>query len=100
MEGNMFEKKDVIYSESMGVCRVADIVRLSPNNRLGEPVPYYLLKSVFDSSKVAYIPVKHHQVALRELISKEEASAVSEEELKKLDELRQAEIRYVLEQEP
>lgn len=93
----MFEKKEYIYSETMGVCKVADIVKLSPNNRLGEPVWYYQLKSAFDQSKVAYIPVENHQVNLRSLITKEEAEGVSAEELEKLDEKRKAEIRFVLE---
>ncbi len=93
----MFEKKEYIYSETMGVCKVADIVKLSPNNRFGEPIWYYQLKSAFDSSKVAYIPVESHQVSLRSLITKEEAEGVSPEELEKLDEKRKAEIRFVLE---
>lgn len=93
----MFEKKEYIYSETMGVCKVADIVKLSPNNRFGEPIWYYQLKSAFDHSKVAYIPVENHQVNLRSLITKEEAEGVSAEELEKLDEKRKAEIRFVLE---
>lgn len=93
----MFEKKEYIFSETMGVCKVADIVKLSPNNRLGEPVWYYQLKSAFDQSKVAYIPVENHQVNLRSLITKEEAEGVSAEELEKLDENRKGEIRFVLE---
>lgn len=95
----VFEKKQYIYSETMGVCQVADIVKLSANSRLGEPVPYYLLKSAFDKSKAAYIPVEKHQVGLRPLISKEEAQAVSEDELEKMDELRKAEVRFVAERE-
>lgn len=93
----MFEKKEYIYSETMGVCKVADIVKLSPNNRLGEPIWYYQLKSAFDQSKVAYIPVENHQVNLRPLITKEEAEAVLPEDLEKLDEKRKGEIRFVIE---
>lgn len=93
----MFEKKEYIYSETMGVCKVADIVKLSPNNRLGEPVTYYQLKSAFDKSKVAYIPVENHQVNLRPLITREEAEGVSSEELEKLEEKRAKEVRFVLE---
>lgn len=94
----MFEKKDVIFSETMGVVRVSDIVNLSADkkNPLSEPVPYYLLKEVADPSKVAYIPVAHHQVALRPLISKEEAARFTEEEKKEMDELHAAEVEYVL----
>lgn len=93
----VFEKKQYIYSETMGVCQVADLVKLSANNRLGEPVLYYLLRSVFDKSKVAYIPVEKHQVGLRPLISKEEAREVSEERLNKMSEPEKAEVRFVLE---
>lgn len=95
----MFEKKEYIYSETMGVCKVADIVKLSPNNRLSEPVWYYQLKAAFDQGKVAYIPVENHQVTLRPLITKEEAEEILPEELEKLDEMRKGEIRFVLEQD-
>lgn len=95
----MFEKKEYIYSETMGVCKVADIVKLSPNNRLSEPVWYYQLKSAFDQGKVAYIPVENHQVTLRPLITKEEAEGILPEDLEKLDEMRRGEIRFVLEQD-
>lgn len=91
----MFEKKQVIYSESLGVCRVDNIVSLSASR--GEPgVPYYLLKSVFDSSKVSYIPVDNHQVKLRELFTVQEAQAlVGSKELEKDERLKQA-VAYVL----
>lgn len=91
----MFEKKQVIYSESLGVCRVDNIVSLSAAR--GEPgVPYYVLKSVFDSSKVSYIPVDNHQVKLRELFSVEEAQALAgSRELEQDERLKQA-IEYVL----
>lgn len=73
----MFQKKDYIYSETMGVCRVADITNLAPKK--GTAVPYYVLKSVYQKDKVAYIPVENHIVELRELISPEQAQALSEE---------------------
>lgn len=95
----VFEKKDYIYSETMGVCQVTDIVKLTANSRFGIPVPYYQLRSIFDKAKVAYIPVENHQVSLRPLISKEEAAAISPEELEKLDDKRKEEVRFVLEQE-
>ena len=45
----MFEKKQIIYSETQGVCRVDNIVSLSAaRGEVG--VPYYVLKSVFDDS--------------------------------------------------
>ena len=68
----MFEKKQIIYSETQGVCRVDNIVSLSAAK--GEKgIPYYVLRSVFDTSKVSYIPVEHHQVKLREMFTPEEA---------------------------
>lgn len=91
----MFEKKQVIYSESLGVCRVDNIVSLSAAR--GEAgVPYYVLKSVFDSSKVAYIPVDNHKVVLRELFTVEEAQALAgTEALEENGQLKQA-VEYVL----
>ena len=91
----MFEKKQIIYSETQGVCRVDNIVSLSAAK--GEKgIPYYVLRSVFDTSKVSYIPVEHHQVKLRELFIPEEAQALQgSEELSKNDRLREA-VDYVL----
>lgn len=95
----MFEKKQIIYSETQGVCRVDNIVSLSAVK--GEPgVPYYVLRSVFDREKVSYIPVDNHQVMLREIFSEEEAQALArdEEVLAKNDRLREA-VNYVLHRE-
>ncbi|MCR5655241.1 MAG: CarD-like/TRCF domain protein [Lachnospiraceae bacterium] len=94
----MFEKKQIIFSSTMGVVKVSDIVNLSADkkNPLSELIPYYFLKEVADPTKVAYIPVAHHQVELRELITVEEAKAVSEEEKKDMDPLLAAEVDYVL----
>ena len=91
----MFEKKQIIYSETQGVCRVDNIVSLSAAK--GEKgIPYYVLRSVFDTSKVSYIPVEHHLVKLRELFTPEEAQALQgSEELSKNDRLREA-VDYVL----
>lgn len=91
----MFEKKQIIYSETQGVCRVDNIVSLSAN-RGEQGVPYYVLRSLFDDSNVSYIPVKDHQVVLRELFTKEEAQALlGTEELSKNEKLREA-VEYVL----
>lgn len=91
----MFEKKQIIYSETQGVCRVDNIVSLSATK--GEKgIPYYVLRSVFDTSKVSYIPVEHHQVKLREMFTPEEAQALLEsEELSKNERLKEA-VDYVL----
>jgi hypothetical protein len=91
----MFEKKQIIYSETQGVCQVDNIVSLSAVR--GEPgVPYYVLRSVFDSSKVSYIPVDNHQVKLRELFTKEEAEALEGTEAFSKDEKLQQAVKYVL----
>lgn len=91
----MFEKKEVIFSETIGVCQVVELTKLSAKN--GDQVMYYGLRSVFDGGKVSYIPVEHHQVQLRPLISYEEAeelaAMVSRENM---DELRKKEMEYVL----
>lgn len=72
----MFQKKDYIYSETMGVCRVDDVTNLAPKK--GSAVAYYVLRSVYQKEKVAYIPVDNHAVELRELISPEQAMAFLE----------------------
>jgi hypothetical protein len=73
----MFQKKDYIYSETMGVCRVDDVTNLAVKH--GTPIPYYVLRSVYQKDKVAYIPVEHHAVSLRELITREEALQLQEQ---------------------
>ena len=80
----MFQKKDYIYSESMGVCLVADVTNLAPKK--GTAVSYYVLKSVYQKDKVAYIPVENHTVELRELITEEQARELKEEWQKSEDE--------------
>lgn len=92
----MFEKKQYIYSETMGVCKVADIVKLSAKKEAGEGIYYYHLKSVSGKVQDAYIPVEHHEVQLRELISAEEAGTYSKEEIEKMPKLKQEEIAFVL----
>ena len=94
----MFEKKQIIYSETMGVCQVDNIVSLSATR--GEAgVPYYVLRSLTDKSKVSYIPVDHHQVALRVIFTRQEAQEMlGTEELKKNPLLKEA-VEYVLRNE-
>ena len=89
----MFQKKQKIYSETQGVCVVENIVQLPAGK--GETLPYYVLKSLMDE-KVSYIPVKNHQVALRELFTEDEAKALLESpELEKNEQLKAA-VEYVL----
>ena len=71
----MFQKKDYIYSETMGVCLVADITNLAAKKAAA--VSYYVLKSVYQKDKVAYIPVENHTVELRELITPEQAREIA-----------------------
>lgn len=73
----LFQKKEVIYSETIGVCVVDDIVKLADSRK--DTYNYYLLRSVFDRTKKAYIPVENHTVQLRNLITPQEALALQNE---------------------
>jgi hypothetical protein len=91
----LFQKKDIIFSETLGVCCVDDIVKLSDNRK--ETYNYYLLKSVFDKSKKAYIPVNNHSVQLRNLITYDEAKALfDDEDFKDQKETVKGEVKYIL----
>lgn len=90
----MFEKKEIIFSEVLGVCQVAELTKLSAKN--GEQVLYYGLKSVENKKKVSYIPVENHQVQLRPLITVEEAEELSRGDRSQLTDTQKSEIQYVL----
>ncbi|MCI8668969.1 MAG: hypothetical protein HFI34_05535 [Lachnospiraceae bacterium] len=91
----MFQKKEYIFSESLGVCRVDDIAKLSSKNE--EQRLYYVLKPEFDRAKASYIPVEGHKVLLRELISKEQAEELLNQGLPDINqEAELGEIAYVL----
>ena len=91
-----YQKKDMIFSETLGVCSVDHIVKLADNKK--DTYYYYLLRSVYDKSKKAYIPVENHSVQLRELITKEEALCLQmEEDFDKKSEQIKGEVRYVIE---
>lgn len=91
----MFQKKDYIFSESTGVCRVDDVTKI--NMKVGETPMYYVLRSHYDKSKVCYIPVENHQVTLRELRSKEEITALlQEKDVHALSDIEQGEAAFVL----
>ncbi|MBQ7359497.1 MAG: hypothetical protein IJW63_05315 [Lachnospiraceae bacterium] len=66
-----FQKKDILFSEVLGVCRVDELTRLSTQK--GDMILYYGLRSIADQTKVSYVPVENHSVLLRELISVEQA---------------------------
>lgn len=91
----MFQKKQIIYSETQGVCQVENIVQLSAKNTKTS-IPYYVLKSVFHKDKVAYIPVENHQVELRELFTIEEAEELQKDPKTKENEHLKAAVDYVL----
>uniref|UniRef100_UPI004056D5DE CarD-like/TRCF domain protein n=1 Tax=Agathobacter sp. TaxID=2021311 RepID=UPI004056D5DE len=93
----MFQKKQKIYSETLGVCIVDNIVQLPAGK--GEKVSYYVLKSLFEPSKVAYIPVENHQVVLRELFLAEEAKELQKDPKLKENEKLLAAVNYVLQGE-
>lgn len=91
----MFQKKEVIYSETIGVCIVDDIVKLADNKK--DTYNYYLLRSVTDRTKKAYIPVENHSVHLRNLITLQEALALrSEEDYEERSEQVKGEAAYVI----
>lgn len=91
----MFQKKDIIFSESIGVCRVDDVTKITM--RVGESPMYYVLRSYYDKSKVCYIPVENHQVTLRNLRNREEIeNLLKTTEAKLLSPPEQGEAAYVL----
>lgn len=91
---NMFQKKQIIYSESLGTCVVDNIVSLSANKR-GPSIQYYVLKTMFDD-KVSYIPVEHHQVVLRDMFTVGEAKQLKDSEQYKKDRHLKDAVDYVL----
>ncbi len=98
----MFNKKDIIYSETIGVCEVRDITKLTEDN--GKSFDYYVLRSVFDKTKVAYIPVENHKVVLRDIMTEAEAEEAFERLTAEADEqqdmLKIGEIAYILHKKP
>ena len=96
MEENItFEKKQVIFSDTLGVCVVADITKLSSGKT--EPVLYYKLNSIYEKGKTAYVPAVGHKVKLRELISIEEAEHLTDTDKEGMNPMLLHEIAYVLE---
>ncbi|MDE7416452.1 MAG: CarD-like/TRCF domain protein [Lachnospiraceae bacterium] len=92
----MFQKKEVIYSETIGVCIVDDIVKLADNKK--DTYNYYLLRSVYDKTKKAYIPVENHTVQLRSLITLQEALTLRDaEHYDEKSEQEKGEVVYVTE---
>ena len=69
-----FQKKDILFSEALGVCKVDELTRFA--TQTGDMLLYYGLRSVANHAKVSYIPVDNHRVLLRELISVDQAKAL------------------------
>ena len=92
-----WRKKQKIYIETQGVCIVENIVQLPTGKN--EKVSYYVLKSLFDPSNVAYIPVEDHKVVLRELFSIEEAKELQKDPTLKENEKLLNAVNYVLQHE-
>ncbi len=90
-----YSKNEILFSESIGVCRVADILNLSSNKK--DYIRYYLLISLHDSNKSSYIPVNSHHILLRPLITVEEAH--NRENAENLSMQEKQEIEYVLQKD-
>ena len=90
-----YSKNEILFSEAIGVCRVADILNLSSNKK--DYIRYYLLISLHDSNKSSYIPVNSHHVLLRSLITVEEAH--NRENAEYLSMQEKQEIEYVLQKD-
>lgn len=91
----MFQKKQLIYSETQGVCQVDNIVNLS-TGKGAKALQYYVLKPVLNPEHMSYIPVQNHQVELRNLFTREEAIALKESQKAKGDETLMGAVEYVL----
>ena len=89
----MFQKKDIIFSGTLGVCRIEEITKLV--DKKGDTIMYYGLKSLKDG-KTAYIPVENHAVVLRELIDVQTALENKENGYDDRTDNERYEIDYVL----
>ncbi len=93
-ENEIFHKKDIIFSEAIGVCRIEEITNLTQQN--GQVITYYGLRSVTDRNKTAYIPVENHSVILRNLIDEKTAQEIKAATYEKESELVRNEVDFVL----
>ena len=73
----MYQKKDYVYVESLGVCRVEEVTSLAEKD--GTSILYYGVRSMRNQGTTAYYPVEDHKVEIRNLISLEEAMKIVEE---------------------
>lgn len=72
LEGDMFEKGELIMCGGHGVCRVIDITG-NPIDRLDQKKKYYVLEPVFEKASTIYTPVDNEKVVMRRIMNKEEA---------------------------
>lgn len=89
----MFQKKDIIYNETIGVCQVTEVAKLV--DKRGRSIMYYGLKSLEDG-RTAYIPVENHSVVLRNLIDADTAAERKNTGFEDRSRQEQYEINYVL----
>ncbi|MBP3337588.1 MAG: CarD family transcriptional regulator [Clostridia bacterium] len=68
----MFNVGDKIIYGQTGVCEVMEIVEMSIPGE-NKKTPYYSLKPLFMSSSTIFTPVENKKIAMRAVISKEEA---------------------------
>lgn len=99
MEGNdnkaeVFQKKDIIFSEAIGVCKIEEVTNLTQQN--GQTITYYGLRSVKDKNKTAYVPVENHSVVLRRLIDETKAKEIKNTTYEKESEIVKFEVDYVI----
>lgn len=96
----LYQKKDYVYADTLGVCRVEEVTNLAIKN--ATPTQYYGLRSMQHESTTAYFPVENHEVNIRTLISEEEAMKIlelSDEEKKEMDEKLLFEALFVIKYE-
>lgn len=91
-----FEKKDYVFVEDIGVCRVDEIAKLTQKD--GMVVLYYGFRSMMTQTKTAYIPVENHSAKLRKLVTLEEATSYLEIDEEKRNDLNTFEAKFVIAQ--
>lgn len=90
----IFKRNEDVFSDSLGVCRVAEVSTLNGNSNTYQ---YYKLESVFNNAKFCYIPTVGHQMNLRELMSADECQKLQgSPEFINLSDLQKQEVEYVL----
>lgn len=67
----MFKVGEKIVYGKTGVCEVIEITEMAAGGAKKEP--YYILKPIFQSDSKIFTPVNNNKIAMRPIISKEEA---------------------------